>query len=129
MGPGIVDAAALLSASFDVGRDRESVAAPLDPLAREAWSVQTLVSETVGPAAVPDDDLDWHRYGPEIGSVLLQEQIATLPVDGVRPESPRLEVTPELAGVVGNPVLRDRLSLDAAIAPEVGVEPSPGGSR
>lgn len=126
MGPGIVDARGLLAASFDVGRDRESVEPPVDPLAREAWSVETLVAETVGPAAVPDEGLDWHRYGAEIATVLLQEQLVPQPDEGVRAETPAPEVTAELAGVVGNPVLRDRLGFDSDLAPEVGI---PGGVR
>ena len=35
-----------------------------------------LVAETVGVDAVPDPDLDWRRYGPELATVLLEAQLA-----------------------------------------------------
>lgn len=75
MGAGIVDAAALLGADLDLGRDRESADPPQDPRERAAVSVRSLVAETVGHQAARAD-VDWHRFGPELATNLLTGQLA-----------------------------------------------------
>ena len=40
-----------------------------------ASSVASLVAEAVGAGAVPDDALDWHRFGPELATALLRRQL------------------------------------------------------
>jgi serine protease len=126
MGAGIVDARALLGADRDLGRDRESVQPP-DPLTEPEFAVAGLVAEVVGVDAAPDQDLDWHRYGPELARVLLEAQLnaASAEEGDARRESTTLEVSGELADALGNPRLRDHLSLDDGLGPEVGeVRPS-----
>ena len=63
MGPGIVDARALLEASFDVGLGLEAATRQSDAPTDASSSVATLVAEAVGEEAV-DDALDWQRFGP-----------------------------------------------------------------
>jgi hypothetical protein len=113
MGPGIVDARALLAADIDVGLrlSRAFAGQLLDPGAADDASVASLVAETVGADAV-DDELDWHRYGPEIATALLGKQLDNpdmQPGALAAPAAPA--VTEQLAGALGNPWLRDRLGL------------------
>jgi serine protease len=119
MGPGIVDARALLEADLDLGRDRESVDLPADPRERAAVTVQSLVAETVGADAADDEVLDWYRYGPELAATLLERQLVG---PGLQPEAVAAPpvVTEQLAGAVSNPRLRDTLGLDDDLGPEVG---------
>lgn len=118
MGPGILDARALLEADLDLGRDREFVEPIPDPRARAAVTVASLVAETVRADAAVDENLDWHRFGPEIATVLLERQLA-----GVGPQgetSADVAVTGPLAQAVTNPLLREALGLDGDLPPEVG---------
>ena len=72
MGPGIVDARALLEASFDLGLDRGGCEPSTEAQAGSApSSVASLVAEAVGADAASDDALDWHRFGPELATALL----------------------------------------------------------
>jgi len=129
MGAGIVDARALLAADLDLGRDRGSVQPPHPRT--EPVAVAGLVAETVGADAVPDPELDWRRYGPELANVLLEAQLATSPAAGAdaaagapgeaaAPSRPRLPVSESLAGAIGNPRLRDHLGLGDDLPAEVG---------
>jgi len=103
MGPGIVDARALLEASFDVGLGLEAAtrqsSAPTDP----STSVASLVAEAVGDEAV-DDALDWHRFGPELAAAVLRRQLW-----GPHIETP--PVSEPLAHSISNPRLREWLGL------------------
>jgi serine protease len=132
MGPGIVNAHALMEAGFDLGRDRESVEPLPDPRDRAAVTVASLVAETVGADAADDDVLDWHRFGPELAVMLLTQQLVRPeptagPQPGPEAEAPAVPpVTAQLAEAVGNPRLRDFLHLDDGLEPEV--EPT-GGPR
>ena len=132
MGAGIVDARALLAADLDLGRDRESVQPP-HPLTEPESAVAGLVAETVGVDAVPDPDLDWRRYGPELATVLLEAQLAasagttdtdvgtgTARNEGTAPPRPTLPVSESLAEAIGNPRLRDHLGLDDEPPAEAG---------
>lgn len=108
MGAGIVDARALLEAGLDLGRDRAAVSRPDDPAERAALTVRSLVAETAGSDAVEGGVTDWHRYGPELATVVLERRTA-LPRAGAAAATPA--TSPELAGAVGNPRLRDLLGL------------------
>jgi subtilisin family serine protease len=127
LGAGIVDARALLGASLDLGRDRETVLPP-DPVAEPGVAVAGLVAETVAPEAAADPAFDWHRYGSELALALLSSQLAGTTEDdgtGVSPEAPEAPEVPgvplsdALAGAITNPRLRDRLRLDGDLEPEV----------
>ena len=85
MGPGIVDARALLEASFDMGLGRVG-AFRTNARASAASSVASLVAEAVGAGAVPDDTLDWHRFGPELATTLLGRQVPSPPREGPQAE-------------------------------------------
>jgi serine protease len=116
MGPGIVDARALLEASLDLGLDRESANLRTDARASAPSSVASLAAEAVGADAASDDALDWHRFGPELATALLSRQLP-----GQRAEVPLAEqVSQPLARSVNNPRLRDWLGLDHGPAPEAG---------
>ena len=109
MGPGIVDARALLAAGFDLGLGRVGA----DPQTRGASapsSVASLVTEAVGPSAVPDDALDWHQFGPELATALLSRQ---LPDPGTEEPHPE-QLSEPLARNIRNPELRDSLGLSHA---------------
>jgi len=109
MGPGIVDARALLEASFDLALGRVGANLQTGARASAASSVASLVAEAVGAPAVPDD-LDWHRFGPELASALLKRQLP-----GPLAEVPLAEeVSEPLARSIRNPRLRDSLGLDDA---------------
>jgi hypothetical protein len=108
MGPGIVDARALLEASLDMGLGRVG-ALHADARASAASSVASLVAEAVGPGAVPDDTLDWHRFGPELATTLLGRQVPGPPRAGPQPEP-----SERLAENTRNPQLRDSLGLSSA---------------
>ncbi|QYN39139.1 S8 family serine peptidase [Pseudonocardia sp. DSM 110487] len=99
MGAGIVDARALLGAALDLGSGRESVEPP------GAGAVETLVAEAFGADAV-DETVDWHQFGPELATTVLQARLA-----GPAERAPRTVVTAHLAAAVGNPALRARLGL------------------
>jgi hypothetical protein len=101
MGAGIVDARALLGAALDLGSGREFV----EP--RGAGTVETLVAEAFGADAV-DETVDWHQFGPELATTVLQGRLA-----GPAERAPRAVVTAHLAAAVGNPALRARLGLPA----------------
>ena len=122
MGPGIVDADALLGADLGLGLDREAAEGPADPRASAAISIASLVAEDTGPEAAVDDELDWHRFGPEIAYALLEARLAGPPPERgePRPESVPPPVSARLAEAVSNPALRDRLGLDTDLPAEVG---------
>jgi hypothetical protein len=127
LGAGIADARALLGANLDEGRDTET-ALPPDAAAVSEFTVAGLVAETVRPEAADDPGLDWARYGPELATALLTEQLTAPSDGGPAPEEPAmLEVSPDLAGSVSNHLLRDRLHLDDGLESEVGE--APGGSE
>ena len=137
LGAGIVDAAALLRADLDLGlnpgrRELESVAGGR-PRTEPEEVVAGLVAETAGIDAVPDTDLDWTRYGPELATVLLHGQLLS-PAAGVGEGGPRQEeitdterailpISSSLARAIGNPRLRDYLGLDKDLPP---FRPDPG---
>jgi len=104
MGPGIVDARALLEAGFDAGLAGPNPHA--DARASSASSVASLVAEAVGPGAVPDNTLDWHQFGPELATTLLGRQVPDPPREG-----PQAEPSERLAENIKNPQLRDSLGL------------------
>lgn len=104
-GAGIVDARALLEADLDLGRGQESVAGPQAPAAGPAASIESLVAESAGADAVGDEAAGWHRYGPELSTVLLRQQLSSEEGAAVP------EVSESLAAAVANPRLRDRLRL------------------
>jgi hypothetical protein len=119
LGPGIVDAAALLAADLDLGRGLESVPPPAGADESAAMSVASLVAEVAGAAAATEDAVDWRRYGSELATTLLVRQRTTA---GPQPETPAGPVVSRpLADAVTNPVLRDALGLDHELNPEVGV--------
>jgi subtilisin family serine protease len=118
MGPGIVDARALLGASFDMGLDGRRGALASDARASAASSVASLAAEAVGSDPATDSSLDLHRYGPELANALLARQVG---VARQPSEAPRSDVISEqLAGSIGNPRLRERLGLDQGLAPDTG---------
>jgi len=102
MGPGIVDARALLEADLDAEVGEQVAAAPTDVSA--SASVASLVAEGVGVDAATDDSLDWHRFGPELAAALLAQQQTGVAAGHA--------VSAPLAGSVSNPELRGRLGLD-----------------
>jgi len=103
MGPGIVDARALLEADLDLGVAEQVAAAPTDPSA--SANVASLVAEGAGVDAATDDSLDWHRFGPELAAALLAQQTGVAAGHAV---------SEPLARSVSNPGLRSRLGLDEA---------------
>ena len=103
MGPGIVDARALLEASFDVGLGLEAATRHSDAPTDGSTSVASLVAEAVGDEAV-DDALDWHRFGPELAAAVLRRQLW-----GPHIETP--PVSEPLAHSISNPRLREWLGL------------------
>ena len=103
MGPGIVDARALLEASFDVGLGLEAATRHSDAPTDGSTSVASLVAEAVGDEAV-DDALDWHRFGPELAAAVLRRQLW-----GPHIETP--PVSEPLAHSIRNPRLREWLGL------------------
>ena len=103
MGPGIVDAHALLAAHFDLGLGGAALrtGAPTgDPS-----KVGSLVAEVVDPSAASADALDWHRFGPELANALLQR--ITAPVPGSPPVG---SVSSELARSIRDQRLREVLT-------------------
>ena len=103
MGPGIVDARALLEASFDVGLGLEAATRQSKAPTDGSPSVASLVAEAVGDDAV-DDALDWHRFGPELAAAVLRRQLW-----GPHAETP--PVSEPLAHSINNPRLREWLGL------------------
>ena len=103
MGPGIVDARALLEASFDVGLGLEAATRHSNAPTDGSTSVASLVAEAVGDEAV-DDALDWHRFGPELAAAVLRRQLW-----GPHIETP--PVSEPLAHSISNPRLREWLGL------------------
>ena len=103
MGPGIVDARALLEASFDVGLGLEAATRHSNAPTDGSTSVASLVAEAVGDEAV-DDALDWHRFGPELAAAVLRRQLW-----GPHIETP--PVSEPLAHSIRNPRLREWLGL------------------
>jgi hypothetical protein len=120
MGPGVVDARALLGANLDLGRDRESVEPPPDPRTRAAGTVASLVAETLGADAADDEAVDWHRFGPELAHLLLSRQLAE--AGPQRETAAVVGVTERLAATVSNPRLCDGLGLGNGLTPEIGNE-------
>jgi serine protease len=120
LGAGIVDARALLEADLDLEIERESVLPP-DHGLEPGYSVAGLVAENVALEAVNDPELDWTKYGPELATAILTEQLAAPSEDGPQPEFPQfLELSNDLQGSLANPVLRDHFRLDDDLADEVG---------
>ena len=107
MGPGIVDARALLEASFDLGLGRGAANLQTKARASAASSVASLVAEAVGADAVPDDALDWHQFGPELATALLGRQLPGPPGRSAAAG----QVSEPLARNISNPRLRDWLGL------------------
>ena len=108
MGPGIVDARALLEASFDLGLDRGGVNLRAEAGGSAPSSVASLVAEVVGADAVSDDALDLHRFGPELATTVLRRQLPTPPAVDLQREA----VSEHLASSVRNSRLRDWLGLE-----------------
>ena len=106
MGPGIVDARALLEAGLDLALPQEAMAAPARAQAGTPSSVRSLVAESVGAEAASDSALDWHRFGPEIATTLLGRQLPGHPPEGEAVSEP-------LARSISNPELRAGLGLGA----------------
>jgi hypothetical protein len=103
MGPGIVDARALLAASLNHRPGRDGPNRRGDPPAGDPSNVATLVAEAVGPDAV-DNTLDWHRFGPELAAAILQRQHPD-------PQHAAPPVSQPLARSINNPRLRHWLGL------------------
>ena len=103
MGPGIVDARALLEASLDLGLGLEAATRHSNAPTDGSTSVASLVAEAVGDEAV-DDALDWHRFGPELAAAVLRRQLW-----GPHIETP--PVSEPLAHSISNPRLREWLGL------------------
>lgn len=134
MGAGVVDAYALLTADLDLRRDRETVAPAADPRARAAVSIESLIAEAVSVEAASNEDLDWHRFGPEVGNAVLKHELDRVAMGprlttegGPQPETPAAPPRPptisyRLAETIPNPDLRDWLHLDDEPVPEVGRE-------
>jgi hypothetical protein len=104
MGPGIVDARALLEANFDLGLGRADANGPTDAPAGPTSTVASLVAEAVGADAV-DTTLDWHRFGPELAAAVLSRRLP----------GPRAAVPPPISGPLARSIrnlrLRDWLGL------------------
>jgi serine protease len=112
MGPGIVDARALLEASFDVGLGRVGADLQTSAPGSAASSVASLVAEAVGAGAMPEDALDWHQFGPELATALLGRQLP-----GPLGELPHADQLSEsLTRNIRNPQLRDALGLGPGLA-------------
>ncbi len=107
MGPGIVDARALLEAGFDAGLDGPDPHA--DTRASGASSVASLVAEAVDPAAAHDEALDWHTFGPELATALLRRRAA-----GPSARAHAEQLSEPLVRTITNPLLRDSLGLNSA---------------
>ena len=75
-----------------------------------ASSVASLVAEAVGAGAVPDDALDWHRFGPELATALLRRQLPGPPTEVPHAE----QLSEPLTRNIRNPQLRDSLGLSNA---------------
>jgi hypothetical protein len=111
-GAGIVDARALLEAELDLGRGQESVAGLMAPAGGPEGSVESLVAESAGPEAVGADAARWHRFGPELSTLLLRQRLPGSEESVAGPE-----VSESLAAAVVNPRLRDQLRLDPGGGP------------
>lgn len=135
LGAGIVDAAALLRADFDLGLQRVSPEAAVHAAQVQTVQVHTtprsamagLVAEVAGSEAVPAGDFDWKRYGPELANGLLRTRMSGIVGDvgvegderGPWPESApsphpgaaQISVSESLSHAISNPHLRDRLGL------------------
>ncbi|MDX8148789.1 S8 family serine peptidase [Lentzea sp. BCCO 10_0061] len=116
MGAGVVDARALLAADFDLGRDRET----LSHTAGADVTVRSLVAEAVSPEAAVDDELDWHRFGPELSFAMLREQQVSGGLQAETPAAPA-DLSATLAKALTNPKLLRRFGLHTS-EPEVGVK-------
>ena len=107
MGPGIVDARALLEADFDMALGRELTSVRTSTRS----GVASLIADGVGAESAPDDSLDWHRFGPELATAVLGRQLPhpprTVPSAGA--------VSEPLARSVNNPGLRAWLGLDPPV--------------
>lgn len=123
MGAGIVDANALLRASLDTGRDRETADYVPSPSHSEATAMASLVAETVGIDAVRTETLDWHRFGPELANALLSHRIAAS--DQPQTESPTAgSISDDLAEAIDNPRLKEWFGLqEPGAAQHNGTEP------
>jgi hypothetical protein len=110
-----------------LGRDRETLPAPADVRAAAAVTVESLVAEAIGPEAARDDELDWHRFGPELATAVLRSQLWAPAID-TSPQPEALEtaapppVSDRLLDEVRNPILREWLRRDLGLEPEVGQE-------
>jgi serine protease len=110
MGAGIVDAAALLKADFDLGLDREDATRHMDMVDSEAKSMMSFIAETVGINAVDDELIDWHRFGPEIASALLSTRRSAELQDPGEESLDLPTISEDLAGAINNVQLRERLT-------------------
>ncbi len=107
MGPGVVDARALLEAGLDLGLPHEAALPPAEPRAGAPSSVRSLVAESVGADAASDPALDWHRFGSEIATTLLAQRLPGPPPGGGAVSEP-------LARSISNPALRAGLGASCA---------------
>ena len=110
MGPGIVDAHALLEASFDLGMGRRDADLKTHAWPGTASSVASLVAEAGGAGAVPEDGVDWHRFGPELANALLKGQLPDRQTEMPHTE----ELSKALTQSITNPPLRASLGLSNA---------------
>jgi serine protease len=126
MGAGVVNARALLEADFDLGREGQTVPELADSRAVAAVTVKSLVAEAISPQAARDDELDWHRFGPELATAVLRSQLWAAAVDtNLRPEATEAAAPPPLVSdrlvdEVRNPMLRDWLRRNSGPEPELG---------
>lgn len=115
LGAGVVDAEALLRADLDLGRDPAGVR-DRSPLGEPGSAVRGLVAEVAGAEAVPEQEFDWTRYGPELANGLLRTQLfpaGSRPRDVPGPSTvgAGVSVSESLRREVANPRLREHLGL------------------
>lgn len=114
MGPGIVDAEALLKADLDLGRETEGpvrVVVPRDP----SHSLRALATERVGAAAL-DPAVDWIGHGGEISLALLRGEPGP-DILTPRPAAPALQVPPsEPERLAKAQRLRGQIAVSEAVA-------------
>jgi hypothetical protein len=109
MGAGVVDARALLDADPNLTFDDEAAPLRADAPASGPDTMRSLVAEAVGPAAMQDQVLDWHRFGPEIATALLRAQLGSSQQDEATAAPPI--ISDRLAAQITNPALREWFGL------------------